>query len=81
MDINALIAALDPSHKRWQERRFWAARTIDIIARKDGVEYRYEGDFLKDVARALAPKYQGIDILTDADLPNGVVRIEKRTDR
>lgn len=74
MDTNAVIKALNPEHKRWSERRFFAASTIDIIVRKDGKEYRYEGDFLKDVARELVPRYQGAPILTDDTLPEGVVR-------
>lgn len=76
MDTNEVIKALDPEHKRWSERRFFAAHTIDIIVRKDGKEYRYEGDFLKDVARALAPRYAGIAVLTDDTLPVGTFRIE-----
>lgn len=32
------------------------ARIIDIIARKDGQDYRIEGDFLRDVARLLDGK-------------------------
>jgi hypothetical protein len=52
-DINEI---LDPTHARWQKQHFRSAYTIDIVCRKDGREYRYEGDFLKDVARALVPR-------------------------
>jgi hypothetical protein len=55
MDNDTLLEALNPNHSRWKERRLRAAHEIDIIVRKDGREYRYEGDFLKDVARALLP--------------------------
>lgn len=37
-------------------RHFWAAHEIDIVARKDGQEYRLEGDWLKEACRALEPK-------------------------
>lgn len=76
MDNDAIIKALDPAHKRWSERRFFAAHTIDIIVRKDGKEYHYEGDFLKDIAREIAPRVAGIAVLTDDRLPVGVVRLE-----
>jgi hypothetical protein len=53
---SGLEDALNPSHRRWTERKFRNAHTIDIIVRKDAQEYRYEGDFLKDVARIIAPE-------------------------
>jgi hypothetical protein len=56
---NALLEALNPEHERWQRQNFRSARTIDIVCRKDGREYRYEGDFLKDVARVLVPTTPG----------------------
>jgi hypothetical protein len=51
--------ALQPTLSCWRERRFRTASTIDIIVRKDAKEYRYEGDFLKDVARVLLPDTGG----------------------
>jgi hypothetical protein len=51
-----LAEILNPDHERWQRQHFRNARSIDIVCRKDGREYRYEGDFLKEIARALVPR-------------------------
>lgn len=59
----ALMEALNPAHDRWRHRAFRAAHTIDIIVRKDGHAYRYEGDFLKDVSRVLVPAVASNDNL------------------
>jgi hypothetical protein len=71
--LEMLTAALDPSHERWGQQRFRAAHTIDIIVRKDGKEYRYEGDFLKDVARVLIPSRAGFEKVCDVPTELGAV--------
>jgi len=58
-DIERVLARIPASFVRefMAHRHFWAAHEIDIVARKDGKEYRLEGDWLKDVCRAaLEPK-------------------------
>ena len=70
-----LSAILNPAHSRWQEQRFRSASSIDIIVRKDGREYRYEGDFLKEIARALVPTTPTeIEFVRMATMGDGVVQ-------
>ena len=42
-------------------RHFWAARNIDIVARKDGREYRLEGDWLKELVKLLDKRLVPVD--------------------
>jgi hypothetical protein len=72
----ALLEALNPEHERWRRQNFRSARTIDIVCRKDGREYRYEGDFLKDIARALVPTTpEEIEFVRIAKMGDGVVHL------
>lgn len=56
MKEDEFLQTLVPPHfvrEFMAHRHFWAAHKIDIVARKDGKEYRLEGDWLKDMCRAL----------------------------
>lgn len=42
-------------------RHFWAAKDIDIVARKDGREYRLEGDWLKEFVKIVDNRLVPVD--------------------
>lgn len=66
-DAGAQAAPPDWFVRRFMEHRhFYAAHKIDIVARKDGKEYRLEGDWLKDVVKGMA----GVDVNHGAESQN-----------
>ena len=55
IEATELLQEVPESFRRefMAHRHFWAAKDIDIIARKDGKEYRLEADWLKPFIRKL----------------------------